>query len=55
MVECSDASDGLHPYGYINTSDLAPRIAAESRRILNGGGIYLNVAGAAIAVANVRK
>lgn len=51
----TDASDGLHPYGYINTSDLAARIATEARKILNGGGTYLNVAGAAVAVANVRK
>lgn len=51
----TDSSDGLHPYGYINTSDLAPRIATEARKILNGGGMYLNVAGAATAVANVRK
>lgn len=49
-----DASDGLHPYGYINTSDLAPRFATEARKILNGSGMYLSVAGAATAVANVR-
>ena len=51
----TDAPDGVHHYGYINTSDLAPRVATEARKILNGGGMYLNVAGAATAVANVRK
>lgn len=27
----ADASDGLHPYGYINTMDLSPRLAAVIR------------------------
>jgi hypothetical protein len=41
----SDASDGLHPYGYVNVTDLAPRLAATIRSALvakasNPGSVF---------------
>lgn len=50
----TDASDGQHPYGYISET-LAANLAVQIRKILNGGGMYLNVAGVARAVTNVRR
>jgi len=35
----ADASDSLHPYGYVNTSDLAPRLAASIKAKLGGGTV----------------
>lgn len=46
----SDASDGLHPYGYTNLVDLSPRIATAARAILGAGGTYLNVGGVAKSI-----
>jgi len=39
----ADASDALHPYGYINLSDLAPRAAAAIRAKLSGVTVAANV------------
>ena len=47
----ADASDSLHPYGYINQSDLSPRVALAARSILAAGGTYLNVGGVAKLVS----
>lgn len=50
----ADSSDTQHPYGYVGDG-IAAKLAVELRKILNGGGMYLNVAGVARAVANVRR
>lgn len=34
----ADASDGVHPYGYVNITDLAPRLAATMRPEIEGTG-----------------
>lgn len=34
----ADSMDGTHPYGYCNTSNLSPRIAAAVSSVLAGGG-----------------
>lgn len=52
----ADASDGVHPYGYVNITDLAPRLAAVMRPEIEGtGGVvvepnvfYRDASGAAI-------
>ncbi|MFF1382757.1 LamG-like jellyroll fold domain-containing protein [Arthrobacter sp. NPDC058288] len=49
----SDASDGIHPYGYTNLVDLSPRIATAARAILGSGGTYLNVGGVAKPISPV--
>lgn len=41
----ADSSDSLHPYGYINLSELAPRAATAIRGVLGAGG--------AAAVSNI--
>jgi hypothetical protein len=40
-LNTDDSSDGLHPYGYINLAQIAPRVAAVARPILypTGGAI----------------
>lgn len=55
----ADASDGLHPYGYVNAADLAPRLAAAVGPLLTGSSAsvpvvakrFLNVGGTAMAIA----
>lgn len=44
----ADASDGLHPYGYINTHDLSPRLAAAIKAGM--GNSYVNIGGNAVPV-----
>lgn len=51
----SDASDGLHPYGYVNVADLAPRLAAAVGPLLTGASVtpkrFVNVGGTAKAIS----
>lgn len=54
----ADANDGLHPWGYANTTDLSPRLAATVRPLLTGSGTgstftpkrFVNVGGVAKAI-----
>lgn len=51
----ADASDGLHPYGYANLSQIAPRAAAAIRENLSSGGRqYINIDGSAVSVVPKR-
>lgn len=51
----SDASDGVHPYGYVNVADLVPRMAGAIREALNRGLEYVNVAGQAVPLSTQRR
>jgi hypothetical protein len=55
----ADASDGIHPYGYTNVTNLGPRVAAAVRAVLPGSGgsgsRYVNVGGVAKAIGTVIK
>lgn len=50
-----DSSDGLHPYGYINESELGPLAAAAIRDVLNAGREYLNRGGVAVPLWPQRR
>jgi lysophospholipase L1-like esterase len=55
-LSTADTSDTLHPYGYINLTDLSPRIASAVGPLLTGGSgtvtpkRFINKAGAAVAI-----
>jgi lysophospholipase L1-like esterase len=55
-LSSSDTSDTTHPYGYINLTDLSPRIAAAVGPLLTGSSgtatpkRFINKAGAAVAI-----
>lgn len=53
----ADASDGLHPYGYVNVAELAPRVAAKVKTATSGGASkrFINVGGNAVPVSTVIK
>lgn len=50
----ADASDALHPYGYINTSDLAPRVASTVKGLMvtasTTPAFFINIGGVATPV-----
>jgi lysophospholipase L1-like esterase len=47
----ADAPDAVHPYGYVNLADLAPRLALALRAILGASKRYLNVSGTAVPIS----
>lgn len=51
----ADSSDGLHPYGYINTTQLAPRAADAIRPLINRPAVayYRNAVGAAVPLLSI--
>lgn len=52
----ADSTDSVHPYGYINTSDLAPRLAAVILANLAGNFTYIrNAAGQAVPIQTTYK
>lgn len=49
----ADSSDNLHPYGYINIAQIAPRVAAAVRAALPSSGSgrrFINKAGVAVSI-----
>jgi lysophospholipase L1-like esterase len=47
----ADAPDAVHPYGYVNLVDLAPRLALALRAILGASKRYVNVSGTAVPIS----
>lgn len=52
MFNTTNSSDGVHPYGYANIGEIAPKLALAIREAIDSKGMFANVSGEAVKITS---